>query len=348
MSTAGAFGGYDDWADHLARTPRVPGRVGDLLGVPVPTTGPVREGAGWVRDGVLTTRLRWSVGFGPDNAGWLLHPADTDPARLPGVLALPSHGGVKSLGAERMVDVPGVPAHVLAYRDRYEGGRAVANDLARGGLTVLVPDAFTFGARRFDLGAEHPATYDALAVAHEELVAKACALLDTTLAGMVAHDDLASLDVLRRRCAPGPVGALGFSGGGGRALVLAALDPGLRSLAVVAMMCTLRSLFPDHVGHSWLLHTRGLAAGPDLPGLAAFDTTREVFVGYCTRDELFPRAGMEDADAHLAAVFAGEPGRYTALWEDAPHAFTPALQAAAIDHLTTSLLDHSRKEPSCP
>ena len=34
--------------DHLARTPRVPGRVGDLLGVPVPTTGPVREGAGWV------------------------------------------------------------------------------------------------------------------------------------------------------------------------------------------------------------------------------------------------------------------------------------------------------------
>lgn len=332
-----ALGGYDDWADHMARTPRVPGRLGELLGIPVPQLGGVREGGGWVRDGVLTTRLRWSMGFGPDNAGWLLHPADVDPARLPGVLALPSHGGIWCLGAERMVDVPGVPAHVLAYRDAFEDGRAVAGDLARSGLTVLVPDAFTFGARRFDLGADDPVTYDALAAAHEHLVAKACALLDTSLAGMVASDDLGSLAVLRERCAPGGVGVLGFSGGGGRALVLAALDAGVRSLAVVAMMCTLRSLYPDHVDHSWLLHTRGLAAGPDLPGLAASDTTRDVFVGYCTRDELFPVAGMRDADARLAAAYAGASGRYTAVWADAAHVFTHDLQRHAIDHLATTL-----------
>lgn len=347
MSGTG-FGGYEDWADHLVRTPRLPGRIGALLGIPVPAPRAVREGAGWVRDGVLITRLRWSLGFGPDNAGWLLHPADTDPARLPGVLALHSHGGVKCLGAERMVDIPGVPDHVLAYRAAREGGRAVANDLARAGLTVLVPDAFTFGARRFDLGATDPVAYDARAADHEDLVAKACALLDTTLPGMVAHDDLASLAVLRGWSAPGPMGVLGFSGGGVRALWLGALDPGIRSVAVVAMMCTLDSLFPHHVGHSWLLHARGLATGPDLPGLAASDTTRDLFVGFCARDDLFPPAGMRDADARLRAAFGGGPGRYTGTWDDVPHTFSPALQGAAIDHLTTSLLDHSRKEPSCP
>ena len=56
-----AFGGYDDWADHMARTPRVPGRLGELLGIPVPQLGGVREGGGWVRDGVLTGRVKGEV-----------------------------------------------------------------------------------------------------------------------------------------------------------------------------------------------------------------------------------------------------------------------------------------------
>lgn len=43
-------------------------------------------------------------------------------------------------------------------------------------------------------------------------MAKACALLDTSWAGMVAHDDLLALEVLAGRCAPGPIGVLGFSG----------------------------------------------------------------------------------------------------------------------------------------
>lgn len=341
------FGGYGDWAEHLARTPRLAGNLATLLGVTEPVVGDIRAGGGRVRDGVRATRLRWAVGFGPDNAGWLLHREDVDPATRPGVLALHSHGGLFCLGAERMVDVPGLPPHVLDHRARFEDGRAVASDLARAGFTVLAPDCFGFGARRFDLGVDDPEEHDAAARVHEHLVAKACALLDTSMAGMVASDDLGSLSVLRSWCAPGAVGALGFSGGGGRALVVGALDRGVRSLAVVAMMCTLSSLFPDHVDHSWLLHTRGLAAGPDLPGLAVCDTARDVLVGYDARDELFPAAGMREADALLATAFADAPGRYTSVWDDAPHAFTAALQQAATNHLTTSLLDRSRKESSC-
>lgn len=337
MNSPEAFGGYDDWPTFMGRTPRVPGRLGALFGIPAPTPGPVRGHEVHVRDGVRAVRLRWSVGFGPDLAAWLLHPADADPATLPGVLALHSHGGIKSLGAERMVDLPGVPAHVLAYRERAEDGAAVASDLARSGLTVLAPDAFGWGSRRFDLGAADPGTYDELAPEHEHLVAKACALLDTSLAGMVAHDDLTSLAVLRSQCASGPVGVLGFSGGGGRAAVLAALDSGIGSVVVVAMMCTLASLYPDHVGHSWLLHTRGLASGPDLPGLLATDPTRHVLVGYCARDHLFPLQGQRDADARLVRCFDQGPGTYTPAWADADHVFTRELQRRARDHLHATL-----------
>ncbi|MDO5635549.1 MAG: hypothetical protein Q4G34_11885, partial [Micrococcus sp.] len=57
-----AFGGYGDWPGFMARTPRLPGRLAQLLGVPVPVRGLVREHAGGVRDGVRARRLRWSVG----------------------------------------------------------------------------------------------------------------------------------------------------------------------------------------------------------------------------------------------------------------------------------------------
>lgn len=337
MAPQTAFGGYDDWPAFMAAGRRLAGPVASLLGVVEPRPGPVTRHEEHVRDGVRATRLTWPLGFGPDASAWLLHPADSDPAALPGVLALHSHGGIKSVGAERMVDVPGVPDHVLAYRASAEGGRAFASDLARAGCTVLAPDAFGWGARRFDLGREDAREYDDLAGPHEHLVAKACALFDTSLAGMVAHDDLAALGVLRGVCAPGPVGLVGFSGGGGRVAALTSLDAGIGAAVIVAMMTTSASLFPDHVGHSWLLHTRGLATGPDLPGLAAADGSHHLMVAYCADDHLFAPAGMRAADDLLQAAFEGGPGSYTGVWSETGHVFTLALQTRAIDHLTHHL-----------
>ncbi|QIK71077.1 hypothetical protein G7070_00735 [Propioniciclava coleopterorum] len=329
MSEHGAFGGYADWPEYVSGRPRVAGRLGALLGVPRPgTPAPVAEGT-WDADGVTTTRLTWDAGFGPRQSAFLLHPSDADPATLPGVLALHSHGGIKSVGAARMVDVPGLPQHVLAYRRDAEGGACVANDLARDGLTVLAPDAFCWGSRRFDLGITDAAAYDAAAGDHEHLVAKACSLLDTTLAGMVAHDDLLALDVLAASCAPGSLGVLGFSGGGGRAAALTALDDRIGTVVVVGMMTTMAALWPDHVGHSWLLHARGV----DLPGLLTSRPDADVLVGYGRRDHLFSPAGMAAADALLAEAFAAGPGRYTGVFVDAGHAFTPELQDAARAHL---------------
>lgn len=335
--TRAAFGGYGDWPAFMAETPRVPGRLGELFGVPEPGPVDVRERVVHEGGGVCAVRLRWSPGFGPDAAAWLLHPRGVDPATLPGVLALHSHGGITCVGAERMVDVPGLPAHVVEYRCRCEDGAAAASDLARAGFTVLAPDAFGSGSRRFDLGAPTALAHDEASREHEHLVAKACALLDTSWAGMVAHGDLIALGVLQARCAPGGVGAWGFSGGGGRAALVAALDTRVRAVVVVAMMCTMASLFPDHLAHSWLLHTRGLASGPDLPGLLAARADAHAMVGYAGDDPLFPRAGMRAADELLARAFAGCPGSYTPVWVNGPHVFTRELQRHAREHLTAAL-----------
>lgn len=340
MASPTGLGGYADWPAFMADAARLPGPVAELLGVPEPHAGAVEEGATHVGGGVRATRLTWPVGFGPRLGAWLLHPVDADPAALPGVLALHSHGGIYSVGAERMVDVPGVPAHVLAYRERAEGGRAVASELASHGFTVLAPDTFGWGSRRFDLGATDEADHDAVAGVHEHLLAKACAVLDTSLAGMVAHDDLTSLAVLRQRCAPGPVGVLGFSGGGGRAAALCSLEASVGSAVIMAMMTRIRSLLPDQAGHSWLLHTRGLATGPDLPGLAAGERRHHLMVGYCAHDPLFTLAGMRAADADLAEAFASGPGSYTPVWSDEGHVFSPALQGRAVSHLRATLAHH--------
>lgn len=347
MTTTGGFGGYADWADYLARRPRIPGPFGELFGVPQPGIAQPHLDGVWGADGVTTSLLSWEAGFGPRQHAYLLHPAGADPATLPGVLALHSHGGITCVGAARMVGTAEVPAHVRAYRRDLEGDVCVADDLAREGFTVLVPDAFGWGSRRFDLGVDDPVAYDAAARAHEHHVAKACALLDTSWAGMVAHDDLLALEVLAGRCAPGPIGVLGFSGGGGRAAILAALDHRLGSIVVIAMMTTLASLFPDHVDHSWLLHTRGLAAGPDLPGLLTSRGDAAVLVGYGGQDSLFPPSGVKAADALLRQAFAHASGSYTNVTVEAGHVFTPALQQRARQHLRTTLGSPARpQEPT--
>ena len=108
------------------------------------------------RDGVLIRRLRWSVGYGPDTSAWLLRPAGVRRS-LPGILGMHCHGGVRSVGAEQLVDLGAAleSAGGLAPRSYYSG-RGPANELARRGHVVLVHDTFSWGSRRFDLSRPTP------------------------------------------------------------------------------------------------------------------------------------------------------------------------------------------------
>ena len=363
-----AIAGYEDWPAylrdhprHLAPAPRAQ-ELADALGVPARSGSPdVRVHWEETYDGATTSQLSWQLGFGPRTTGWLIRPAGSS-GPLPGVLALHCHGGNKFGGADRLVELPDNHPSAAAARAGHYDGRALATDIARRGFAVLAHDSFAWGSRRFDLSAPPWRTasalearraqwreagvapseaeeYNAAAGFHEETVAKTAGLLGTSLAGMVAHDDLAALDILAAM--PGVdssrLGCIGFSGGGGRSLALAALDPRIRASVVTCMMTTFESLLPAYLdAHSWLLQTPGLWRLGDWPELTTRADAARFLVQYALADELFPRDGMHQAHRLLESLHAGTP-RYTGSFWPGGHVFTSAMQDEALGFLAATL-----------
>lgn len=361
--------GYEDWPDAVRRLGRHQGhnsgsaRLADGLGVPAPIDTPaVTERRSSVVDGVRIRELAWQLPFGPPTWGYVLTPASASKA-LPAVLWLHCHGGNKWLGAERLIDVGHAtsPEVAAVHRDLYSG-QALANELARAGHTVLVHDSFSWGSRRFSLDplparvadgvaarqalwreeGVHPTPameYNAAAALHEHTVAKTAGLLGTSYAGMVAFEDLTALQVLRSlpEAADEGVAVGGFSGGGGRALILSALAPEVRAAVVCCMMTTFRGLFPSHVDHhSWLLATPGLASEFEWPELTTLNPACRYLVQFALSDPLFTLEGMHDADAQLAALAGSAPDRYTGSWHDAGHVVTEGMVEEALGFLSAT------------
>jgi dienelactone hydrolase len=362
-----AIAGYEDWPAYIQHHPRhqaatpAAQELADALGVPeVPKQPEVAVHWEETHDGVTTSQLSWQLGFGPRTTGWLIRPAGSS-GPLPGVLALHCHGGNKFGGADRLVELPVQhPSAEQAKAGHYDG-RALATDVARRGFAVLAHDTFAWGSRRFNLSIPPWRTasalearlaqwredgvvpseadiYNAAAGFHEETVAKTAGLLGTSLAGTVAHDDLAALDILAGLpdVDPDRLGCIGFSGGGGRSLALAALSPRIRSYVVTCMMTTFHSLLPAYLdAHSWLLQTPGLWKLGDWPELAARSGADALLVQYALADQLFPEAGMRDAHRVLESLH--RPGTYTGSFWPVGHVFTADMQQEALDFLAASL-----------
>lgn len=361
--------GMDGLVSALPTTPfapieptRIPAALASTLGVPLlPRRVPAAtETDSWTRDGVDGIALRWDAGFGPATDAWLLRPAgETTP--LPGVVALHCHGGMKYFGKEKIADGP-ADAHpqVAAFRAQCYDGRPLASDLARAGFSVLVPDAVGWGSRRvaasdmptkvtraarFELDRrasagediDEPTRYDIHAGFHEDVLAKTLGVLGTSWGGVIAHGDLVAIDLLRARpdTAGDRVAAVGFSGGGARAVIASTLSDYVHATAAIAMMSTFDAMLDGLMhGHSWTLMNPGMATLGDWPDVAAARAPRPLFVGYAERDPLFPLAGMRAADELIAARY-GDSGGYTPVWEDQPHAIGPETQRALREWLRT-------------
>lgn len=369
-----AVGGYEDWPAYSRTQPRYPGhspasaRLAEILGVPAPAPSAPETTVESVHvvDGVQITELRWQLPYGPPTTGYLAKPAGAA-GPLPGALWLQCHAGNKWLGSERIVDLgPAATPEAASLRENLYAGLAPVNELAKAGFAVLTHDAFSWGSRRFTLDPAPQRTasvlearravwaaegtepteamvYDAAAADHENTIAKAAGMLGTSYAGMVAFEDLTAVAVLRSRpdVAGARIGTGGFSGGGGRALLLSALDPDIGACVVACMMTTIGALFPSHLDyHSWLMNTPGLAAEFDWPELAALAPATRFLVQYAAADQLFPLTGMQDADAELQRALSPR-GRYSGQWHGGGHVFDRSLLVQARDHLRTALLPPS-------
>jgi len=355
--------GYEDWPAAVRAAAPFEGpsegatALGRLLGVHRRPDATVVDEAQWTVDAVHIRRLRWNVGYGPDTTGWLLRPAGV-PGDLPGVLGMHCHGGVRSVGGEQLVDLGDASSPRAAQlRAAWYAGRAPANELARRGFAVLVHDTFSWGSRRFDLSDPTPrlaATLEAYAARwreqglspgaderfdlasglHEDTLAKAAGALGQTFAGVVLTDDLVALDILtaEKGVDPNRLSTFGFSGGGCRSLLLAALDYRLGASVVACMMATFSSLVPSHLdAHSWLLNVPGLWSFSEWPDLTRLGRAR-FLVQYRLDDPLFPVAGMQSAHRRLSALHAGSH-RYHGSFTAGGHEFGLEMQAEAIAFL---------------
>jgi dienelactone hydrolase len=252
------------------------------------------------------------------------------------------------------------PPAEIARKGHYDS-RALATDTARRGFAVLAHDTFAWGSRRFNLDLppwrtasalearqaqwredgvvpSEAEVYNAAAGFHEETVAKTAGLLGTSLAGMVAHDDLAALEILAGlpEVDQDRLGCIGFSGGGGRSLALAALSPRIRSYVVTCMMTTFQSLLPAHLdAHSWLLQTPGLWRLGDWPELTARSAGSRLLVQYALADELFPEDGMRGAHTILESLHPH--GTYSGTFWPGGHVFTSRMQEEALAFLAATL-----------
>ncbi|EZP29183.1 hypothetical protein [Microbacterium oleivorans] len=349
----GPIAGYADWPDFLEREPvRTDGSetcraLAAALGIRRAAADDVRVESEWRADGIHGRELTWQLPYGPRTRAWLLRP-DDDGRPLPALLGLHCHGGVRSVGAEQLVETDHAP-HPSAsrLRETVYGGLAPANDLARDGFVVLAHDTFSWGSRAFDLSHPTPRLagliaarealwreegvtpteaerFDAVSSLHEDSLAKAAGMLGTSLAGAVATEDVAALDVLLGlgEVDAARVGTFGLSGGGGRATLLRALDDRVRSTVVTCMMATFASLVPRELDtHSWLLNSPGIRSAGDLPEIAASAAPRDLLVQYGTTDPLFPLEGMRDADRALQST----PGYRGSFFDDG-HVSSSAMQ----------------------
>lgn len=276
--------------------------------------------------------------------------------RAPAIVDLHSHGGMFLFGKEKVVDL-GKENHpaMVDYHKRNYDGRPTATALVRRGYVVITIDALFFGERRLMLDADRRygrdrSMYDAAAVKHlnqrcrerEQTLAKGLTFAGATWPGIVFWDDLRTVDYLltRKEVDPERIGCLGISMGGYRALFLAGLDERVKAACVTGFMSTVSPMIRSHLDtHSHVHFLPGLHRHLDWPDVASLHAPKPLLVQQCSRDGLFPLAGMRASVEKIAAVYrkAGAAEAFSGRFYDEPHRWTRAMQDEAFAWLDRQL-----------
>lgn len=303
------------------------------------------------KNGYTRYLVRYSVTSDRKAEAFLLIPEGLEkPA--PAIMALHCHGGFYYYGKEKITEIESPPKVLQGFIENSYGGRPFADELARHGFVVLVPDAFYFGSQRLDPDTlpehftkdlrglkpgsnEYIQAYQFVAGRHEELTAKTIFAAGSTWPGILFQGDHASLDYLltRPEVDPARIGCMGLSIGGFRSAHLFGLDPRIKAGVVAGWMTTYRALLFDHYhSHTWMVYVPGQHAWLDLPDVATLNAPRPLLVINCLKDQLFTMEGMKAAEAKVAEVYSrlGAPERFKCNYYDEPHSLKIPAQDDAI------------------
>lgn len=288
---------------------------------------------------------------------YVLVPKAARSTPAPAIVDLHSHGGMYLFGKEKVIDLGEGRNHAAMgpyHLENYEG-RPTATALVRRGYVVISIDAFMFGERRLMVDQDFATGFDRSAYslddvtrlnarcgARESTLAKSLVFAGTTWPGIVAWDDMRTVDYLASRPEVDPrrIGCVGVSMGGYRALYLAGLDERIAAACVAGFMSSVQPMLHRHIDtHSWVHFLPGLHRWLDLPDVASLMAPKPLLVLQCSRDALFPLAGMQDAVRTLSAVYdkAGVADRFTGRFYDVRHIFNRQMQDDAFAWFDTRL-----------
>jgi dienelactone hydrolase len=343
-----------EWADLTQWRQAASTRVKERLAMP--ETGPrpgVTVKKRYVWSGLHVEELSWRLPYGRPTEAVLLKPAGAK-TPLPGILAFHDHGGNKYFGA-RKITRTGDDQHPLMkdhQADAY-GGRAWANEIARRGYVVLVPDAFAFASRRVmlqdvptrlrrgltDADPEEPANiekYNDWAGDHEHIMARSLFSAGTTWPGVFLAEDKVALDVLSARpdVDKDRIGCGGLSGGGLRTVFTGGLDGRIRCAVCVGFMTTWRDFALNRsFMHTWMTYVPLLPNELDFPEILGLRVPQPTLVLNDTDDALYTLPEMKAADRVLQDVYkkAAASDRYKCSFYPGGHKFDVPMQEEAFD-----------------
>ncbi|MDA1191206.1 MAG: hypothetical protein O3A46_05915 [Candidatus Poribacteria bacterium] len=307
----------------------------------------------FVYDGLHVEDLSWQLPYGPPTKAYLLKPEGAT-GKLPAVVALHDHGGNKYFGRRKITRVTDDrhPLMVEHQKSAYDNV-AWANEMAKRGYVVLVPDTFTFASRRVLLAdvpefmrqgltdddpenLDNIHAYNRWAGGHERIMAKSLFSAGTTWPTLFLQDDLYAVDVLAARddVDADKIGCGGLSGGGLRTVFLGGVDERIKAAVCVGMMTTWRdALLSKCHTWTWMCFVPNCAPDLDFPEIYGLRMPLPTMTLYDIDDGLFTLSEMERADKMLRDQFemAGAADRYVGKFYPGPHKFDLEMQRDAFD-----------------
>ncbi|HTB26293.1 MAG TPA: hypothetical protein VK711_13045 [Puia sp.] len=340
------------WADIESWRPVASQRVKDRMSIPdiggLPEVRVMKE---FEFDDLLIQELQWQLPYGRPTEATLLKPLHAK-RPLPGILAFHDHGGNKYFGKRKITKTENTQHPlIVAHQKEYYSGLAWANELAKKGYVVLVPDAFAFGSRRVMLqdvpkfmrkgftdddpeNSDNIAAYNNWASDHEPIMAKSLFSAGTSWPAVFFAEDQKALDILcsLKDVDTKHVGCAGLSGGGLRTVFMGGLDPRIQCAISVGFMTTWKDfLLYKSITHTWMVYVPLLPMELNFPEILGLRVPLPTLILNDKEDELYTATEMKEADRILGELYhkAGADDRYKCSYYPGPHKFDSAMQDEA-------------------
>ena len=304
-------------------------------------------------DGLSIEELSWQLPYGRPTEAILLKPKDSK-GPLPGILAFHDHGGLKYFGKRKITRTSDEQHPMMVdHQDQYYERLAWANEVAKRGYVVLVPDAFPFASRRVMLqdvpsglrkglddenpeNSDNVKAYNQWARDHADTMAKSLFSAGTTWPGVFFAEDRKALDVLcaRKDVNADKIGCGGLSGGGMRTVFMGGLDPRIKCAVCVGFMTTWKDfVINKSFTHTWMTYVPISPNEMDFPEILGLRTPLPTLVLNDIEDGLYTLPEMKTADEILKEVYskANAQENYQCTFHPGGHKFDKKMQDEAFD-----------------